>query len=439
MTSRPPYGYRDVKFGTNPGVFFERHLDPDLAPIAKRIFQAFLDGKSSCAIAATLNKEGLRTRRGKLFSNDTIEGLLVNRAYLGEFVRFKKSYGTFHHTLASGVQKIPDAAKKGRRNSKPAAVDNDPDEQLVLTDCWEPLLTPAQFAKIQTKISNRVKKGTKARKTSGALSCGVSRCGHCGQRLRLARFARGASYFCVTPESGVGGCDYGGHVREDVLLPQLMGELTKALGKETQRLETCLATPTAAPQPTDALDRRIAQLTTELDASNATLVRLMKRTPAPETAIDMAANAIERLSAELAKLKADRQTMVKLPADQESQVRERLDWLRKHAVAIRRITLIGGKTSETVFEDPKNPIVGMNDDFECILPIPTVPGSYRYDTATLHYDAERVRNLCQELGLTVSVTWAGKRGDSHRGYVRSATASFSANCFPVASKVRQRR
>ena len=72
----PSYGYQ-IKDG--------KYIpDPDTAPIIRRIFTDFVNGKGMIVIARELNDMGLRTRRGNLFENRTIKYILQNPVYVGK-------------------------------------------------------------------------------------------------------------------------------------------------------------------------------------------------------------------------------------------------------------------------------------------------------------------------------------------------------------------
>lgn len=60
------------------------YIDPDTAPIVKMIFQDFIGGTGYRAIAEKLNAMGIRTRRGGLWENRTVEYILRNPVYIGK-------------------------------------------------------------------------------------------------------------------------------------------------------------------------------------------------------------------------------------------------------------------------------------------------------------------------------------------------------------------
>lgn len=60
------------------------YIDPDTAPLVKMIFKDFIGGMGYRAIAAKLNIMGVRTRRGGLWENRTVEYILRNPVYIGK-------------------------------------------------------------------------------------------------------------------------------------------------------------------------------------------------------------------------------------------------------------------------------------------------------------------------------------------------------------------
>ena len=133
---RPPYGYC---------VGPRRRLQvvPEQGSVVRYIFRLYLkDGLGIRRIARRLNEEGLRTRRGWLWSMVTVRDLLRNRAYLGTYSRF-------------GVR-VP--------ASHP------------------PLISPKDFQKVQERLDERRPKAA-PRQTSSFLLSGLAYCGYCGNKM----------------------------------------------------------------------------------------------------------------------------------------------------------------------------------------------------------------------------------------------------------------
>ena len=59
--------------------------DPATAPLVREIFTRYESGETLKAIADSLNKRGLRTRKGSAFRVATLSVILKNRKYIGEY------------------------------------------------------------------------------------------------------------------------------------------------------------------------------------------------------------------------------------------------------------------------------------------------------------------------------------------------------------------
>jgi hypothetical protein len=152
----------------------------------------------------------------------------------------------------------------------------------------------------------------------------------------------------------------------------------------------------------------------------------LTRPELPEAALNVAIDTVDKLTAELNQVRAKRAEQ--LPADRERVVREQLDWLAKHAVSLQAITFTGD-TTYTADDASSLPYTGFN-----------VLGASKgskvqtgHNTGERqHYDADRLRMLCADMGLRVSVRWTGMPGQ--RG--RMASASFTAGCRKQGSPAR---
>ena len=80
-----PLGYR-----TGP----DKHLEPDpkTAPLVKRIFEMYAAGDTQKEIIEHLNAEGLRTRKGKPLTINSIRSVLKNKKYIGIYHYDGKEY-----------------------------------------------------------------------------------------------------------------------------------------------------------------------------------------------------------------------------------------------------------------------------------------------------------------------------------------------------------
>lgn len=73
-----PLGYR---------VDVQKHfqIDPESAQTVQTIFEQYIKGESNAAICELLNSRGLRTAQGKPFNKNSINRIIKNRKYIGEY------------------------------------------------------------------------------------------------------------------------------------------------------------------------------------------------------------------------------------------------------------------------------------------------------------------------------------------------------------------
>jgi DNA invertase Pin-like site-specific DNA recombinase len=98
----------------------------------RRIFKLFLGGVGETAIAERLNRESVPTDRGVQWTNHVVHRILTNEKYVGHNVFNRKS-----------------------RKLKRATVCNPPETWVRADDVYEPLVTPATFARAQAIFGKR--------------------------------------------------------------------------------------------------------------------------------------------------------------------------------------------------------------------------------------------------------------------------------------------
>ena len=76
-------------------------IDEETAPVVKRIFEAYLSGKTMAEIIRYLNENGIKTSRGNPYNKNSIRNILTNRRYMGIY-----KYGDME--IAGGVPRIID-------------------------------------------------------------------------------------------------------------------------------------------------------------------------------------------------------------------------------------------------------------------------------------------------------------------------------------------
>lgn len=139
------------------------------AALVRRIFEAFLSGMGTGAIARMLNAEGIATPQGKRWRFHYIVRILKNSIY-------------------AGLYRYGQAARP-----HPAAGDA------------PAIVTEAEFAQVQAMLSGR----QVARSPAGEyLLTGLARCGGCGDRIAGSR-GRGKRYYVCTGRTILHQCDCG--------------------------------------------------------------------------------------------------------------------------------------------------------------------------------------------------------------------------------------
>lgn len=92
--------YNGVKILGYTGKSNEKYeIDPETAPIVKKIFTDYVEGKPLQKIADELNASGLESVRGNQFVVNSLNNILRNRAYIGEY-----KWG--EHVIPGGMPQI---------------------------------------------------------------------------------------------------------------------------------------------------------------------------------------------------------------------------------------------------------------------------------------------------------------------------------------------
>ena len=133
---RPPYGYR---VGTRRKLVIVN----EEGSVVRYIFRLYLkDGLGIRRIARRLNEEGLRTRKGGLWSMVTVRDILRNRAYVGTYSRFGVRVPASH----------------------------------------APIIQQEDFERVQERLDQR-RPVTESRRMSPFLLSGITYCGYCGNKM----------------------------------------------------------------------------------------------------------------------------------------------------------------------------------------------------------------------------------------------------------------
>ena len=171
VVSQPPFGYK-----MKDGIFAPDEVN---APIVQMMYSDYLAGMGAREIAMKLNDMGIRTTKGKLFENRTVEYILTNVTYTGKLRR----------------------SKNGRDNLD--RYHESTDNTTIIDGRHEPIISPDTFEAVQKKRSELKKTYTRyARQTPVEFMLkGIVRCDNCGATLVMGvgktslqchNYARGA-------------------------------------------------------------------------------------------------------------------------------------------------------------------------------------------------------------------------------------------------------
>ncbi len=182
VLGRPPYGYAVEERSLVP--------HPRESKVVERVFSLYLDeGEGIRRIAGRLNRDGIKTRRGGVWSAGSVRTLLRNIAYTGMYRR-----------LGIAVPKAHPA--------------------LITTD---------RFHEAQRRLDAR-RTSSRVQQRKPYLLAGLVRCGHCGDRMvgarRPAPGGEVALYRCGSA-TNTGRCRYRSR-RADELEALVRGELVRA-------------------------------------------------------------------------------------------------------------------------------------------------------------------------------------------------------------------
>jgi site-specific DNA recombinase len=132
------------------------YIDPEEAPIVRRIFETFLETNSVRKTTIRLNKRGIKTRKGQLWSKTTIHRILSSPIYSG--------------FLTYGKRKTDPVSGKLIKQEK--------DTWTITEGEHDGIISFDVFERAQSLLSQNQGKPTKSGRTY--LLSGIIRCGLCG-------------------------------------------------------------------------------------------------------------------------------------------------------------------------------------------------------------------------------------------------------------------
>lgn len=174
---RYPYGYQGIKIEEGSAKRTKLILGDD-SPVIARMFRMCLEGYGAKEIATTLNKEGVRTRAGHLWSHKAVLSILRNEIYTGAMVW-------------------------NRREEKRSHRKKDEKEIIRVAESHPAIVDAETFRKVQQALDSRGPDITSPRALSSHyLLSGLVQCGECGHHMAGAS-AKSNQYFYYACQSYV--------------------------------------------------------------------------------------------------------------------------------------------------------------------------------------------------------------------------------------------
>lgn len=194
--SIPAYGYHIEK-----GKYL---MDSHTAPTVRTIFYDYLKGLGTREIAMKLNQMGLKTARGNLWENRSVEYILYNPVYMGK-IRWNP------------------AGKTGRN-----FLDTD---MMITQGNHTPIVDPQLFLDVQKKLLAEKSRQIPFERTapSPVMLGGLVRCSHCG--ATLTQTAKGKGLQCH--QYAKGRCSESHYISLKKINEILINGLTGAFGNRT--------------------------------------------------------------------------------------------------------------------------------------------------------------------------------------------------------------
>jgi site-specific DNA recombinase len=202
------YGYRGVD--GKPG---EREIDPQSAPIVRRIFTEYANGISPRAIAIGLTRDNIPSPSGaEQWSHQSFlggggkKGLLANSLYVGKLIYNK------HKNVSN-----PDGGTTTRDNPERDHISTDvPHLRIIDQNLWD----AAQTIRSDRSTKQFGPGGMKTRKIikrSNHLLSGLLRCGVCHEKMMFTSTSRGTQYVACGAWKKNSSCSHGKSYNVDLL------------------------------------------------------------------------------------------------------------------------------------------------------------------------------------------------------------------------------
>ena len=202
-----PYGYEYDKQRKN---FVINEIE---AAVVKRVFKLYLQGNGTGKIAKILQDEGISSKKGGVWRNNTIKNLIINEVYTGVLVQNK-------------TQTIDVTIKKSKQISKEEWIKHYNNHEAIIDD--ETFLQANKIYKANSEKAHKARysiAGTE-RASNASLFSNLLKCS-CGSSMTIRRKKnRKPFYNCIEYEKKGVSCGHSSNfIQEEVLVEYIKGKL----------------------------------------------------------------------------------------------------------------------------------------------------------------------------------------------------------------------
>lgn len=170
------------------------HINESEATIVRYIFEMYSKGYTYNSIAKELNLRGYKTKTGREFNSASLNTILHNRKYIGEYVYNRR-------------------VQKNRRGKCNSHKNKSEDEIIRIPNGVPRIVDDETFDKVQKRLEANKRKTTTYKPNSSYLLSGLVECGVCGFHYQGNTRASGgknnsiySSYRCGKKQNHKGGC-----------------------------------------------------------------------------------------------------------------------------------------------------------------------------------------------------------------------------------------
>lgn len=206
MGARAPYGYLKPEDDVTSLI-----VNPETAPIVKKIFHMYLNEYNITQVARKLNEEGIlcpgRYKREVLQSG--VKKQTENEIWYPTTVRFILTTETYMGTTVGGKYRVASVGSSKH-------ILNSEEEWIKVEHTHEAIITPEVFWAVQEKLERNSRKKKNGMGMNRYPLKGVMVCGGCGQRLQYISRCR-PHFLCARRFTGLnGGCISGNLYEEEI-------------------------------------------------------------------------------------------------------------------------------------------------------------------------------------------------------------------------------